>query len=127
VTIIALGGLIYPLLQRQGYPEPFALGLITTTGSLGLMFPPSLPIILYALVGKISVDKLFAAALAPGLLLLVVLSGYAVVVARREGVKPSSFSWAGVARAARAAAWEIPLPILVVGGIYGGFFTASEA
>jgi len=127
VTIIALGGLIFPLLRRQGYPEPFALGLISTTGSLGLMFPPSLPIILYALVGKISVDKLFAAAAAPGVLLLLALSAYAVAVARREGVKPTAFSWAAVARAARAAAWEIPLPFLVVGGIYGGLFTASEA
>lgn len=127
VTIIALGGLIFPLLRRQGYPEPFALGLISTTGSLGLMFPPSLPIILYALVGKISVDKLFAAAAVPGVLLLLALSIYAVTVAKREGVKPTPFSWAAVARAARAAAWEIPLPFLVVGGIYGGLFTASEA
>ncbi len=127
VTIIALGGLIYPLLRRQGYPEPFALGLISTTGSLGLMFPPSLPIILYALVGKISVDKLFAAAAIPGLLLLLALSVYAVFVARRQGIRPSPFSWSAVATATRACAWEIPLPFIVVGGIYGGLFTASEA
>ena len=127
VTIIALGGLIYPLLRRQGYPESFSLGLITTTGSLGLMFPPSLPIILYALVGKISVDKLFAAAALPGLLILAALSFYAVVVAKREGVKPIPFSWDALRRAARDAAWEIPLPLVIIGGIYGGLFTASEA
>ncbi len=127
VTIIALGGLIYPLLRRQGYPEEFSLGLITTTGSLGLMFPPSLPIILYALVGKLSVDKLFAAAAVPGLLLLLALSVYSYLVARRERVKPIPFSWAAVRAAARAAAWEIPLPLVVIGGIYGGLFTASEA
>jgi C4-dicarboxylate transporter DctM subunit len=127
VTIIALGGLVYPLLRRQGYPEGFSLGLVTTTGSLGLMFPPSLPIILYALVGKISVDKLFAAAAAPGLLLLLALSAYAVFVARRSGVEPLKFSFDEVKRAARAALWEIPLPFVVVGGIYGGLFTASEA
>jgi len=127
VTIIALGGLIFPLLRRQGYPEPFALGLITTTGSLGLMFPPSLPIILYALVSKISIDKLFAAAAVPGLLLLLALSVYAFVVARREKVQPIPFSWRNFQAAAKAAAWEIPLPLLVIGGIYGGFFTASEA
>ena len=127
VTIIALGGLIFPLLRRQGYPESFSLGLITTTGSLGLMFPPSLPIILYALVGKISIDKLFAAAAVPGLLLLAALSVYAFVVARREKVKPIAFSWRALRDAARAAAWEIPLPVIVIGGIYGGFFTASEA
>jgi C4-dicarboxylate transporter DctM subunit len=127
VTIIALGGLVFPLLRRQGYPEDFSLGLVTTTGSLGLMFPPSLPIILYALVGKISVDKLFAAAAAPGILLLLALSAYAVFVARRSGVKPRKFSLDEVKRAARAALWEIPLPFVVVGGIYGGLFTASEA
>jgi len=90
VTIIALGGLIFPLLRRQGYPEPFALGLISTTGSLGLLFPPSLPIILYALVGKISVDKLFAAAAVPGMILLAALSAYAVFVAKKEGSSPSA-------------------------------------
>jgi tripartite ATP-independent transporter DctM subunit len=127
VTIIALGGLIYPLLRRQGYPESFSLGLVSTTGSLGLMFPPSLPIILYALVGKISIDKLFAAAAVPGLLLLSALSMYAVLAAKRQGIEPSEFSWIALGRAARAAAWEIPLPILIVGGIYGGLFTASEA
>jgi tripartite ATP-independent transporter DctM subunit len=127
VTIIALGGLIFPLLRRQGYPEPFSLGLVSTTGSLGLLFPPSLPIILYALVGKISIDKLFAAAAVPGLLLLAALSAFAVVVAKREGVQPTAFSWRALGRAARAAVWEIPLPIIVVGGIYGGLFTASEA
>lgn len=127
VTIIALGGLIFPLLRRQGYPESFSLGLITTTGSLGLMFPPSLPIILYALVGKISIDKLFAAAAVPGLMLLAALSVYAFVVAKREKVKPIAFSWRALREAAHAAAWEIPLPIIVIGGIYGGFFTASEA
>lgn len=127
VTIIALGGLVYPLLRRQGYPEAFSLGLITTTGSLGLMFPPSLPIILYALVGKISIDKLFAAAAVPGLLLLAALSAYAYVVARRENVKPIPYSWKNLQAAAKAAAWEIPLPFIVIGGIYGGFFTASEA
>ncbi|MEK7232719.1 MAG: TRAP transporter large permease subunit [Elusimicrobiota bacterium] len=127
VTIIALGGLIFPLLRRQGYPEGFCLGLITTTGSLGLMFPPSLPIILYALVGKISIDTLFAAALVPGLLLLAALSVYAFIVAKRANVKPIPFSWEALRGAARAAAWEIPLPLIVIGGIYGGFFTASEA
>lgn len=127
VTIIALGGLIHPLLLRQGYPERFSLGLISTTGSLGLLFPPSLPIILYALVGKLSVDQLFAAAAVPGLLLLAALSAYAVLVARRAGVKPGRFSAAAVLAAAREALWELPLPFLIIGGIYGGLFTASEA
>jgi TRAP-type C4-dicarboxylate transport system permease large subunit len=77
---------------------------MTTTGSLGLMFPPSLPIILYALVGKISVDKLFASAAGPGLLLLLALSAYAVWIARRNHVVPNIFSWENVRRATRACA-----------------------
>jgi C4-dicarboxylate transporter, DctM subunit len=127
VTIIALGGLIHPLLLKQRYPERFSLGLISTTGSLGLLFPPSLPIILYALVGKLSVDALFAASAVPGLLILGMLSVYCVTVARRQGIVPSSFSLSAVMSAAKDAAYEIPLPFLIIGGIYGGFFTASEA
>ncbi len=73
VTIIALGGLLYPMLSEQKYSENFTLGLLTTTGSLGLLFPPSLPIILYALIAKVSIDKLFLAGLIPGIFLIVVI------------------------------------------------------
>jgi C4-dicarboxylate transporter, DctM subunit len=127
VTIIALGGLIYPLLRRQGYPEGFSLGLITTTGSLGLLFPPSLPIILYALVGKINIDKLFAAAMLPGIILLAILSVYSILIAARHKVPTIPFSKDALKKAAAEAIWEIPLPFLIIGGIYGGTFTASEA
>ncbi len=127
VTIIALGGLVYPMLRKQGYPENYSLGLITTTGSLGLLFPPSLPIILYALVGKVSVDRLFAASAVPGVLLLLILGAYSVVIAGKHGVSTVPFDFEKLKTAARAAAWEIPLPFVIVGGIYAGFFTASEA
>lgn len=127
VTIIAMGGLLYPMLAKQGYPEKFTLGLLTTTGSLGLLFPPSLPIILYGLVAKIDIDKLFKAGLLPGLLLLLALSIYAYFTAKKAGIKPTAFSFAELKRAARAAAWEIPLPFVIIGGIYLGLFTASEA
>jgi tripartite ATP-independent transporter DctM subunit len=127
VTIIALGGLILPLLRRQGYPEDFSLGLVTTTGSLGLLFPPSLPIILYALVGKVSLDRLFAASALPGALLILILSLYAVWVSARHGVPRIPFTQGALRRSLRAAAWEIPLPFLIIGGIYSGKFTASEA
>ena len=127
VTIIALGGLIYPLLRKQKYPEGFSLGLVTTTGSLGLLFPPSLPIILYALVGKISVDKLFAAASVPGVILLGLLSLYAMIIAKKHDVPRIPFSGKKLLFALRDSIWELPLPFLIVGGIYGGFFTASEA
>ena len=127
VTIIALGGLLHPMLIKQGYPKNFTLGLLTTTGSLGLLFPPSLPIILYGLVAKVSIDQLFRAALLPGLMLLVILGAYARWIGKRSGVPRSRFSWRRVGTAARAAAWEIPLPFLIIGGIYAGWFTATEA
>ncbi len=127
VTIIALGGLLYPMLIKQGYPEKFTLGLITTTGSLGLLFPPSLPIILYGLIAKISIDSLFKAGLLPGLFLLAVLSVYALITAKKAGIQKQPFSWLELKSAVRENAWEIPLPFLIIGGIYRGFFTASEA
>jgi tripartite ATP-independent transporter DctM subunit len=127
VTIIALGGLLYPVLREHGYSEEFTLGLLTTTGSLGLLFPPSLPIILYGLVAKVGIDKLFAAGALPGILLLLVLAIYALWVGRKSGIKGQPFSFSALKTAARAALWEIPLPFIVIGGIYGGFFTATEA
>ncbi|PIU46023.1 MAG: C4-dicarboxylate ABC transporter [Ignavibacteriales bacterium CG07_land_8_20_14_0_80_59_12] len=133
VTIIALGGLIFPALLKQNYPENFSLGLMTTSGSLGLLFPPSLPIILYSIVARdaagnsVNIDKLFVAGLIPGILLLLILSAYSI----RTGIvakvprNPFSFkaAWAGL----KEAAWEAPLPVIVIGGIYGGIFTATEA
>ena len=127
VTIIALGGLLYPSLLKYGYPEKFSLGLMTTSGSLGLLFPPSLPIILYALVAKVSLDRLFIAGLVPGLLLIVILSAYSIRVGFNAKVERIPFSLSNVWNALKGAAWELPLPILVNGGIYGGMFTATEA
>jgi tripartite ATP-independent transporter DctM subunit len=127
VTIIALGGVIYAVLSRQGYSEKFSLGLITTTGSLGLLFPPSLPIILYGLVAKISINKLFAATLIPGILLLLVLSIYAARTSIKSGAPRNSFKFSELKAALADSFWEVPLPFLIIGGIYGGIFTASEA
>ena len=127
VTIVALGGLLLPILIKEGYPEKFTLGLITTSGSLGLLFPPSLPLILYALVAKLSVDQLFAAGIVPGILLVAALAAYGVREERKLKLPRPEFSWLKVKQAASAACWEIPLPVLVIGGIYSGLFTATEA
>jgi len=127
VTIIALGGLIYPALIQQRYPEKFSLGLVTTSGSLGLLFPPSLPIILYSIIAKVNIDHLFLAGLIPGILLLIILSLYAIRTGIVSKVQRTTFSWREVRGALREAAWEAPLPVVVVGGIYGGIFTATEA
>lgn len=127
VTIVALGGLLYPILLKEQYPEKFSLGLITTSGSLGLLFPPSLPLILYALIGKISIDKLFVAGLIPGILLVVILSAYGIRQGRKAKVPTTAFTWANVRSSTRAAIWELPLPFIIIGGIYSGAFTATEA
>ncbi len=127
VTIIALGGLIFPALIKQNYPEKFSLGLVTTSGSLGLLFPPSLPIILYSIVASVSIDKLFLAGLVPGALLLIILSVYSIRTGIKAHVPRTPFTWKGAAKALAEAGWEAPLPVIVIGGIYGGFFTATEA
>ena len=127
VTIIALGGLLYPILTKEGFSEKFTLGLITTSGSLGLLFPPSLPIILYGLVAKVDIDKLFLAGVVPGILLIVILSLWALKNGNVTSRKGHKFSFKELGAAAWGARYEIPLPILVLGGIYGGFTTASEA
>ena len=91
VTIIALGGLLYPALLKEKYPEKFSLGLITSSGSLGLLFPPSLPIILYGVVSETSINQLFAAGLIPGILLILLLSVYSLTTAKKKGVVKSRF------------------------------------
>ena len=127
VTIIALGGLLYPILLKEQYPERFALGLVTTSGSLGLLFPPSLPLILYGVVSSLSIDKLFAAGLVPGTILLVVLAAYAIQRGWANRIPRTRFAWSNVRSAARAVIWELPLPVVIIGGIYTGTFTATEA
>jgi len=126
VTIIALGGLLYPLLEKDGYGDRFSLGLITSGGSLGLLFPPSLPIILYGLIGKVDVDQLFRAGVLPGLFLMLVLFVYSALAGRAGAVRVP-FALPTAFRALRDAAWEVPIPLIILVGIYGGWFTASEA
>jgi tripartite ATP-independent transporter DctM subunit len=127
VTIVALGGLLYPALIKELYPERFSLGLVTASGSIGLLFPPSLPIILYGLISKADIDKLFLAGVLPGFVLIAFLGVYSVRVGLKAKVPRVPFSWKTILTASKAAAWELPLPLIVVGGIYGGLFTATEA
>ena len=134
VTIVALGALLYPALRQDGYSERFGLGLVTTSGSLGLLFPPSLPLILYGIIAQqmtvgqgVAIDDLFLAGLLPGLLMVVLLSLWSLWVCRRNPVSLTPFSWKEALVALREAAWEIPLPLFLIGGIYGGFVAISEA
>lgn len=133
VTIIALGGLLFPILTRERYPEKFSLGLITSSGSIGLLFPPSLPIILYGIVAGTSIDQLFVAGIVPGLLFLVVLGGYSLVMGQRHGVVRTPFDGREALRASWAAKWELLVPVVVIVAIYGipgltrGLVTIAEA
>jgi tripartite ATP-independent transporter DctM subunit len=127
VTIIALGAILYPALKQDGYSDRFNLGLVTSSGSLGLLFAPSLPLILYGVVAEVSIDDLFRAGILPGIVMLVMLSGYSIWVNRKNRKPVASFSLREVGAALREAIWELPLPFVVLGGIYSGFFAVSEA
>ncbi|QPJ65829.1 MAG: TRAP transporter large permease subunit [Candidatus Nitrohelix vancouverensis] len=125
VTIIALGGLLYPLLLKEHYSKNFSLGLITSSGSIGLLFPPSLPLILYGIVAQVSVDHLFLAGILPGLLLVGVMGLYCRF--RSPAVSRAAFSKSEALAALRDSIWEIPLPLILIVGIYSGLVTLTEA
>ena len=127
LTIIALGGILLPAMLRARYPEPFSLGLITTSGTLGLLFPPSLPLIIYAVVAKVRIDHLFIAGILPGVLLVGLLSAFSIYRSVRSDVPRLRFQFNEVFGALKDAVWELPLPLVVLGGIYSGFFAVSEA
>jgi len=127
VTILALGGLLYPILLSENYTKNFSLGLLTSSGSLGLLFPPSLVILLYGTVAGVSIEQLFLAGFAPGLLLLALLALYCVATSRRIGLTPKPFSLPALLVALRAGIWDLLLPIGIVAGLFGGFVTATEA
>ena len=127
VTIIALGALLAPALSQAGYAERFNLGLITSSGSLGLLFAPSLPLILYGVVAEAPIDDLFVAGVLPGVLMIVVLSAYCYWRNRHIRYVATQLAPGAAWAAIRAARWDLPLPIVVLGGIYSGYFAVSEA
>jgi len=127
VTIIALGGLLYPLMLKEKYSKNFSLGMMTSSGSLGLLFPPSLPLILYGLVAQVNIDQLFIAGLIPGLLMIFIIALYSMFMSSRFHIKRTAFQPGEAYQAVREAAWEIPLPFIILFGIYGGIFTVTEA
>ena len=127
LTIIAMGGILLPAMLKVKYPESFSLGLLTTSGTLGLLFPPSLPLIIYAIVAKVRIDHLFVAGILPGVLLIALLAPYCFFRAIKAEVPCSRFSIPEVARAVKDCMWELPLPFVVLGGIYSGYFVVSDA
>ena len=127
LTIIALGGILFPALIQGRYPEKFSLGLLTTSGTLGLLFPPSLPLIIYAIVAKVGIDQLFLAGILPGVLLVILLSAFSIQKAAFSEIPRTKFNLSEVFRALWEMIWEFPLPVVVLGGIYSGYFVISEA
>ncbi|MEJ6517155.1 MAG: TRAP transporter large permease [Pseudomonadales bacterium] len=134
VTIVAVGALLFPALVQSGYKERFSLGLVTTSGSLGLLLAPSLPLILYGVIvqqmnlpNPFSIQELFIAGILPALLMIVLLTGYAIWSHRGIKIERGTYTRADAVDAIKSARWEIPLPFIILGGIYSGYFAVSEA
>ncbi|MFT3914077.1 MAG: TRAP transporter large permease subunit [Anaeromyxobacteraceae bacterium] len=127
VTILALGGVLLPSLLREKYPEDFSVGLVTAAGSLGLLFPPSLPVILYGVVSQTPIDHLFVGGLVPGLLMILLVAAYGIWVGRKHHAPREAFDGKEAARAIWAAKWDLGLPTLVMVAIVTGYATIVEA
>jgi len=134
VTIVAVGALLFPALVQSGYKERFSLGLVTTSGSLGLLLAPSLPLILYGVIvqqmnlpNPFSIQELFIAGILPALLMIVLLTAYAIWSHRGIKIERGTYTRADAVDAIKSARWEIPLPFIILGGIYSGYFAVSEA
>ena len=127
-TVIAIGSIMIPALIRHGYDENFSIGLLTSTGSLGILIPPSIPMVLYALVMNVSVGKLFMAGVVPGLLIGLILIVYSFLLATRHNWKTTvTYGKGERLRLVRSASWGIAMPVIILGGIYFGIFTPTEA
>jgi tripartite ATP-independent transporter DctM subunit len=127
VTILALGGIIFPALVSEKYPEGFSLGLVTAAGSLGLLFPPSLPVILYGVVAGVAIDNLFVGGLVPGLLMVLLVAAYGVWVGIRSKAPRPAFHTREAVRAVWHAKWDLGLPLLIIIALGSGFATIVES
>jgi tripartite ATP-independent transporter DctM subunit len=132
ITVVALGSLMLPALLKAGYPERFSMGLVTAGSSMGVLFAPSLPLILYAVVAQqvapgqgIRIEDLFLAGILPGLLMLALMAAWAMWVGR--GLEPEQHARPAIGASLRAVVWELPLPFVVLGGIYSGWLLVVEA
>lgn len=127
VTIVAIGGLLYPALRKQGYPDSYSLGLVTTGGSLGLLLPPSLPILVYALVAGIDFKAAFKAGIIPGVMIMVMLAVHAIYVGNKYKVPRSSLSAGEMAKALWLLKWELGVPVVILGGLGTGLTSLDES
>ena len=127
-TVIAIGSIMMPALIKEGYGNRFSIGLLTSSGSLGILIPPSIPMILYALVMNVSVAEIFMAGFLPGIFIGCSLMGYSYYMARKHGWRSQvHYSFKEGLKIIKDGLWALFLPVLVLGGIYGGIFTPTEA
>jgi tripartite ATP-independent transporter DctM subunit len=125
--VAALGSIMIPGMKEKGYPSPFAAAVMSSAATLAVIIPPSIPMILYAVMAETSVVQLFVAGIVPGIIGGFGLMGMAYVFARRYNLpREDAFSWARVMKTAREALWAFLLPIIILGGIFGGVVTATE-
>jgi C4-dicarboxylate transporter DctM subunit len=128
ITIVAVGGLLLPAMLQEKYPERFALGLVTTGGSLGILFPPSVPLIMYGIIANLSMDKLLVAGIIPGILVVVVLGVYGAFVGMKSEYVKVPFVWAEARRTLWEIKWEVPaIPVVLLGGFGSGLLRLHEA
>ncbi len=125
VTMLAIGTVMYPALRAANYDNKFALGTIMSAGTLGIIIPPSIPMIIYGLVTEASITDLFLAGVGPGIFILIVMSIYAMVTCRH--MPTEKFDAAELKVALREGVWAMLMPVILLGGIYSGYFTATEA
>ena len=126
VAILALGGLLFPLLKKEGYSELFSLGLITLAGSLGLLFPPSLPLIIYGVTARVSIKDLFIGGLIPGIIIALVIAAYSIFQGYTQHVERQSFSIQKIIKELKNSFWEVIIPFLILFGVFGGYTTLVE-
>jgi C4-dicarboxylate transporter DctM subunit len=131
VTVVAIGSIMVPALLKAKYPDNFSIGLLTTAGSLGILIPPSIPMIVYSIMVSsttpVDPTDLFLAGIVPGLFIGTLLAGYSVFVGARENIPRVPFSFATWKSELARGFWSLLLPVIILGGIYGGIFTATEA
>ena len=127
VTILALGGLLMPILLAARYSEKSALGFITGAGSLGVLLPPCLPLILYAIIAKTTIEQMFLGGILPGILLVLMTCWWGIRIGPHlEGAR-RAFDWRAAGRALFEAKWELLLPVVALAALFGGFATPVEA
>ena len=125
VTLIAVGSIAYPALLAQGYDKSFSLGALTTAGTLGVIIPPSIPMILYGIATETSIIDLFTAGILPGLFLMTLLAGYSFFANRH--MPRARFSLARLLTSLRSGVWSMLMPVILLGGIYSGYFSPTES